>query len=306
MTASQKRGVDPAVNGSNGVERPSKLVFVAVALGGLGVGFGLAATILMIKNKQRASVGVAPAVSAAPGATPSAREVSRGEAPWSAWLRSNECPVACCGGSACAVTEANAGKNRCKPGSPFCEGCASGLTCIPGVCGEHVTPGVSFTLHLSNILERGSAGEPVDSCRSQRDLWLCVGRPEDSELKCVSQREACSNRYRSPVGIPITSDQLLREKLWIEVREGGPDGPTLAQRDAVPYRDGLQRRGLCQGLKLSFEASLIAGFTYYLDLPSEGTPEPVPAKRRPEAAQPGFELLSGAVDAGGVDGAASE
>ncbi len=204
----------------------------------------------------------------------------------------------------------NTGKNRCKPGSAHCEECASGLACIPGACSERVTPGVAFSFHLSSILERGSTGEPVDSCRSQRDLWLCVGRPDDQELRCVSQREACSNRARSPVGVPVTSDELLKEKLWFEVREGGPDGPTLAQRDSVPYRDGLQRRGLCGGLKLTFEASAIAAFTYYLDTPEEGAPSlrsanvarrprtRRPASRRRPTRQPPEGLADAAVDSG--------
>lgn len=146
-------------------------------------------------------------------------------------------------------------------------------------------PGTDFALHLSSIQERGSTGEPVDSCRSQRDLWLCVGRSDDAELRCVSQREACSNQARSPVGIRVMSDALLKEKLLIEVREGGPDGATLAQRHSVPYRDGLQRRGLCGGLKLTFDASAIASFTFYLDLPGEEGPNPVLGKRRAEAAE---------------------
>jgi hypothetical protein len=77
----------------------------------------------------------------------------------------------------------------------------------------------------------------------------------------------------------------LKEKLSIEVREGGPDGVALAQRDSVPYRDGLQRRGLCNGLKLTFDASTIADFTYYLDAPEDGAPEPVSGKRRAAAAE---------------------
>jgi hypothetical protein len=257
---------------------------VAVAVGGLGIGFGVAATILMIKSKRPPAVASA-LPSAAPAPLSSEKPVVQG--PWTSSLHAVECPDVCCGGSACAVSAENSGKNRCKPGSPHCDECQSGLTCIPGACSERVSAGVSFALHLSSIHERGSTGEPIDSCRSQRDLWLCVGRADDPELRCVSQREACSNRARSPVGIPVTSDELLKEKLSIEVREGGPDGATLAQRDSVPYRDGLQRRGLCNGLKLTFEASTIADFTYYLDAPEDGAPEPVSGKRRaaaPEAA----------------------
>jgi hypothetical protein len=121
----------------------------------------------------------------------------------------------------------------------------------------------------------------------------------------VSQREACSNRARSPVGIRLTSDELSKEKLLIEVREGGPDGATLAQRHSVPYRDGLQRRGLCGGLKLTFEASAIAAFTFYLDVPADEAPEPIAGKRRAEAAEPAPETVpsdastpEGAPDAG--------
>jgi hypothetical protein len=275
-------------------------VFVAVAVGGLGIGFGAAATILMIKSKR------APAVaSALPSAVvaPSATQVPSVEGPWTAALHGSDCPEVCCGGSACAVSPENTGKNRCKPGSAHCEECASGLACIPGACSERVTPGVAFSFHLSSILERGSTGEPVDSCRSQRDLWLCVGRPDDQELRCVSQREACSNRARSPVGVPVTSDELLKEKLWFEVREGGPDGPTLAQRDSVPYRDGLQRRGLCGGLKLTFEASAIAAFTYYLDTPEEGGSEPSVGKRRAEAAD-AAPSVAPATDAAAPEGLA--
>ncbi len=89
----------------------------------------------------------------------------------------------------------------------------------------------------------------------------------------------------------------MKEKLSIEVREGGPDGVTLAQRDSVPYRDGLQRRGLCNGLKLTFETSTIADFTYYLDAPEDGAPEAVIGKRRAAAAEPGAEPQP-ATDAG--------
>jgi hypothetical protein len=275
-------------------------VFVAVAVGGLGIGFGVAATILMIKSKR------APAVaSALPSSVPAPlqTEKPRVDGPWTSSLHASECPEVCCGGSACAVSAENSGKNRCKPGSPHCDECLSGLTCIPGACSERVTAGVSFALHLSSILERGSTGEPIDSCRSQRDLWLCVGHADDPELRCVSQREACSNRSRSPVGIPVTSDELLKEKLSIEVREGGPDGVTLAQRDSVPYRDGLQRRGLCSGLKLTFEASTIAAFTYYLDAPEDEAPEPVIGKRRASPVEAPPELQP-ATDAGTPENAA--
>jgi hypothetical protein len=266
---------------SGGPQRPSALVFIAVAVGGLGVGFGVAATVLMIKSKRPQT---AASALPAPSAAPSAEKVPI-EGSWTSALHSTECPDVCCGGSACAVSSENSGKNRCKPGSTHCEECTSGLVCIPGACGERVTPGTDFALHLSSILERGSTGEPVDSCRSQRDLWLCVGRSDDAELRCVSQREACSNQARSPVGIRVTSEELLKEKLLIEVREGGPDGATLAQRQSVPYRDGLQRRGLCGGLKLTFEASAIAAFTFYLDVPADEAPEPVNGKRRADAAE---------------------
>jgi hypothetical protein len=266
---------------SRGPERPSTLVFVAVAVGGLGVGFGAAATVLMIKSK-RAPIA-APALSVSAPA-PEAQKEPAVEGPWTASLHAAECPAACCGGSACAVSPENAGKNRCKAGSERCDECASRITCIPGACGELVTPGIDLALYLSGIKERGPTGEPVDACRSQRDLWLCIGGADKKALDCVSQREACSNGARSPVGIPLRSEQLLKEQLLIEVREGGPDGTTVAERNSVPYRDGLQRRGLCSGMRLGFEGSSITEFTFYLDLPGEGAPAPVTGKRR-EAAE---------------------
>jgi hypothetical protein len=148
---------------------------------------------------------------------------------------------------------------------------------------------------LSVIHESGSAG---DACKSGRDLWLCLRGKDAREFQCLPQREACSNQRRSPAAVDVTYDDLVKDGLEIEVREGAPEGATLARRAPQPVREGIRRRALCDGITLTFDASFIASFTYFLDAPAgPGAPEPVRVPVRPEAVDAGPSPSDAAVDA---------
>ncbi len=273
----------PAPQGPSQV--PPALVFFAVAAGGLGIGFGIAATILFLKGQHAVPAPPASAL-ALPAPEPPAAERS---GPWTSELHADQCAAPCCGGAACRVSADNAGKNRCREGDPFCERCASTISCIPGACGARLEGREEFGLHLASIIERGPSGE-LDACKTQRDLWLCLRRRLDEDWQCLSQREACSSgaTARSPGAIAVTGDDLLRENLVLEVRENAPDGPVLARREGVVYRDGMQRLGLCGGFRRNFDAGPVTAFTFYLDRRQSDDPAParVPASDAGGSATP--------------------
>ncbi len=248
---------------------PGPLVFIAVATGGLGIGFGIAATILMVKS-QRAAVVPSASVVTLPAPEPPPVENA---GPWTSELHGETCAAPCCGGAACRVSAENSGKNHCRDGSEFCDRCSSTVSCVPGACSARLEGREEFALHLSSIIERGPSGE-LDACKTGRDLWLCLRRHREDEWQCLSQREACSNgaSARSPGAIAVTGDDLLRESLLLEVRDGAPDGPTLARREGVVYRDGMQRVGLCNGFRRNFDSGPVTAFTFYLDQREPGDP----------------------------------
>ncbi len=269
-------------------QSPPGLVFAAVAIGGLGIGFGIAATVLMLKSQG--NVAAPSATATTPRPVPSLEPAPRPSS-WTEELHAAVCPAPCCGGAACRVSADNAGKKECKEGETQCQACASKLTCIPGACGELFDGEEELGLHLSAVLERGPSGQPLDACKSRRDLWLCVKRASASEWQCLSQREACSNQSRSPAAVNVQAVELTRKGLQFEVREGGPQGTVLARKNDALSRAALQRRGMCGGFRADFEPGPVTAFYYFLDQPPG-----------PDAPQPSKVLLSDA----GADGGASD
>lgn len=267
---------DPGPKHGEAGQHPPALVFVAVAVGGLGIGFGIAATVLMLKSQPQAPVPSATVRQPLPAPEPAPRA-----GPWTEELHAEVCPAPCCGGEACRVSADNAGKKGCRDGEAHCDPCASKLSCIPGACGERLQD-EELGLHLSSVLERGAAGEPVDACRSGRDLWLCLKRDGESEWQCLSQREACSNQSRSPAAVVVRAHELSRSGLVFEVREGAPDGERLARKAEPLYRGGLQRRGLCGGFRSDLEPGPVTAFNFFLDVPpGADAPAPVRVPHRP-------------------------
>jgi hypothetical protein len=266
---------------------PPGLVFAAVAVGGLGIGFGIAATVLMLDSQQPA-----PAPSASVSAPLPAPEPAPVTGPWTEQLHAEACPAPCCGGSACRVSADNAGKKSCPDGDSHCQACVSKVSCIPGACGEVFKGDEQVSLHLSSVLERGESGIAQDACKTGRDLWVCLRHTGDRQYKCLSQREACSNGSRSPAGFELRVSELMRPGLLIEVREGGPEGKRLAQRREPLYQTALKRSGLCGGFRGDFDPGPVSAFTFFLDVPEAGAPEPVRAgaaleePASPEAAPP--------------------
>jgi hypothetical protein len=247
---------------------PPGLIFAAVAVGGLGIGFGIAATVLMLRGQQSPPPPTPSATATLPQPEPPRRE-----GPWTDELHAELCAAPCCGGAACPVSADNAGKKECKEGDERCQSCVSTVSCIPGACGEMLGGDEDFRLHLSGVHERGPSGEPVDACKSGRDLWLCLKRRDEREWQCLSQREACSNKSRSPAGIALRPEELLQSGFELEVREGAPDGEAISKKSGALYKGGLQRRGLCGGFRSDFGPGPVSHFTFFLDVP--GGPEPM-------------------------------
>jgi hypothetical protein len=273
------------------VHNPPGLVFAAVAIGGLGIGFGIAATVLMLKSQ--ANVAAPSATVVVPKPLPSLGPAPRASS-WTDELHASVCPAPCCGGAACRVSADNAGRKDCKEGETNCQACASKLSCIPGACDELFDGEEELGLHLSAVLERGPSGQPIDACKSRRDLWLCVKRATESEWQCLSQREACSNQSRSPAAVNLQAVELTRKGLQFEVREGSPDGTVLARKHDALSKSALQRRGMCGGFRADFEPGPVTAFYYFLDQP--------PGADAPQSIKSGTK--DAGADAGPADAAA--
>ncbi|HET7540051.1 MAG TPA: hypothetical protein VFK05_09265 [Polyangiaceae bacterium] len=96
----------------------------------------------------------------------------------------------------------------------------------------------------------------------------------------MSQVEACRNGRRSINAVPITSDDLIRSGVDLEIREGGPAGPILALKAGAKYAEGVRRTALCTGLRANFpDTTPVAYVIYFLDArsrPALSTPDVVP------------------------------
>jgi hypothetical protein len=196
------------------------------------------------------------------------------------------------------VSSENTGKNHCKDGAEFCDRCVSTVSCIPGTCSDMLEGTEELSLHLSSIVERSPAGESLDACKTGRDLWLCFRRRLDTDWQCLSQREACSNHSRSPAAIAVTGDDVLRESLELEVREGAPDGSPLARHTGVLYRKGVQRKGLCGGLKVDLDASSVTSLTFFLDDRASDAPDAVRVPVKSDAGTVDAAISDGGLEAG--------
>jgi hypothetical protein len=154
--------------------------------------------------------------------------------PWQEQLFSNTCEGQCSAGSAC--TTAADGKKDC----------LTGFTCVLGNGEEQLESSGAWTVHLSNIVQRGVD----DSCRSLDLLWACAR----GTRRCVSQKQACIDGTKSGRivgfandGIPITGQEMANRSFTLDVRQDSPNGPVIATTNPIPLP---QRKSLCRGMSV--------------------------------------------------------
>jgi serine/threonine protein kinase len=188
---------------------------------------------------------------------------------WMRRLKAPTCEAPCSAGSACRVTAFNVtgATGRCPDGNDSCTPCVSGLTCIPGEATAELGLGEPWQLHLSAVYETPTDAGPVNPCRTGRDFWICARPKAATATACVSQISACAQSpARSRTGIAVNGNDLLKDGIDIEVREGGRNGKLLAKRLAATYTTGLRRHGLCTGFKMSMQSQGgIDSVTFFLE-----------------------------------------
>lgn len=188
----------------------------------------------------------APREPAPPKATPRSTAMPNQNAPppsdWRSALVSTTCSTPCARGPACVTNPTR---------------CTSGLTCIPGTGREPFASDETWMLHLSAVQETGPDGTRLDPCQTGRDFWAC----RSGTNVCASQRDACAHGSKSTIGIPITGAEIATRAIVLDVREGGPDTPTIAT--PLPIQN-LTRTGLCNGFGRDAIGGAIARVTYFL------------------------------------------
>lgn len=180
-----------------------------------------------------------PEPSSDAGPSPSAvAPVESGDS-WLGQLFATDCPVPCSAGSACAT-----------PG-PKLDTCITGATCVPGAPADVVADDDQLALYLSAIYWEDDP--PRDPCRTGRDLWMCVRAQGAAGEQCASQLEACQNAphdaARSLRPLLLTGQDLRSSGVRYTLREGGPDGEVLVEREFT-FGGSLLRTALCRGIRV--------------------------------------------------------
>jgi hypothetical protein len=161
---------------------------------------------------------------------------------WRSALGGGTCDSPCIGGVSC-------------PSNPV--QCTSGLSCIPGTGAERFADVETWTLHLSAVLEFDAAGQAINTCQTRKDFWVCRA----GTTTCASQAEACNNRSRGLAAIPVSGAELNELGVTLDVRLGGPTGPTVAV--TAPIRH-LTRGGLCKGFAVTARGGAVGKVTYFV------------------------------------------
>jgi hypothetical protein len=164
----------------------------------------------------------------------------------SVW-RASTCSSPCCGGSVCKVAPENASsRGLCREGSMFCNKCASGLTCIPGVCSSQLAPDTVWNLAISYVGGPGIA----DVCSSPwTNAAVCVKPTTASDWNCLKISDSCSHDSHSQGATAVTTSDLTSTGIDIEVRANGIHGTIIASRQNAKYPNGITTAAICSGLR---------------------------------------------------------
>ena len=177
----------------------------------------------------------------------------------------------CCGGAGCEVSKANVGHDGCVAGAAACKPCASGLPRLDGACNDVLRSGESWELHAAYV----SGGAVPSMCSSERRFaWACLrssvaagGAP--GAWTCLPLSECCGNTASfGRASLLVSTEDLTKTGLDIELRNLRPDGPVLARRLGALYATTVNRQALCIGLKFDKMTDIsgtgITSFAYVL------------------------------------------
>jgi hypothetical protein len=218
----------------------------------------------------------APAASvadAAPPASASSPPVSSSSPPavphlppppsWTQLLTADPCPEPCSDGASCA-----AAGNRA---------CSSGFTCLFGDRSDALAAGEHWDLHVAVLLLK--KGQSACANAALADGKVCIRPSSTGAVTCIPMSEPCSNEGRSTSSVLVTTEDLTRGGMAIDVKSSA--GWTAGARRGPLYAEGLQRAAICIGARIGhFSGGQIDSLTFYLAPAGVALPPRPPAEER--------------------------